>query len=281
VLLDIDERLGMLPDHYVLINHYFGLRGEYALKPSEKYSWEEIGDRIYKHYFGPEHGLEWFKKNGVIKWPKKVQEAYWKPFINARVPIYFEWVKKFGEMTEAVVKENGLPWPDTDDFQALPGWKPCAALKGEDEEYDMQAIYYRVAWHTFSMTYQNPWLSEISEKMDPYSYFVSLNAETARKKGIKSGDPVWVESKDAGKVRGRAVLVEGIHPQVVGIANNGGHWSPNMPVARGKGSFFEALMPLDLNKTDPVTITMDCDAIVKIYKDTSGEKWQDMAWSST
>jgi molybdopterin-containing oxidoreductase family molybdopterin binding subunit len=281
VLLDISERLGMLPDHYAILNHYYGLRGEYTLKPTETYSWEEIGDRIYKNFFGPEHGLEWFKEHGVIKWPKQVREAFWKPFIEARVPIYFEWMKDFAKKIDAIVEENGLPWPDTGDFQPLPDWKPCAALEAEDQEYDMQAIYYRVAWHSFSMTYQNPWLDEISTKMDPYSYFVSLNAATAKKKGIRSGDPLWVESKEAGRVRGRAVLVEGIHPQVVGIANNGGHWSPNLPVAKGKGVFFEALMPLDLDKTDPVTITMDCDARVKIYKDHSGEKWQDTAWSST
>ena len=197
------------------------------------------------------------------------------------MPIYFEWMKELGEKVDSIVKEKGLPWPEEGDFQALPDWKPCAALESEDEEYDMQAVYYRVAWHTFSMTYQNPWLAEISEKMDPYSYFISVNTATAKEKGIESGDQIWVESKDAGKVRGLTVLVEGIHPQVVGIANNGGHWSPNLPIAKGKGVFFEALMPLDLKKTDPVTITMDCDARVKIYKDASGKKWQDTAWSST
>ncbi len=281
VLMDLSERLGMLDAHHALINHYYGLQGEHTLKPDEKYSWEEIGDHIYKYYFGPGHGLDWFKKNGVIKWPKNVKEAFWKPFIEARVPIYFEWMKEFGEKVDSIVKENALPWPEEGDFQALPDWKPCAALESEDEEYDMQAVYYRVAWHSFSMTYQNPWLAEISEKMDPYSYFISVNTTTAKEKGIESGDQIWVESKDAGKVRGLAVLVEGIHPQVVGIANNGGHWSPNLPIAKGKGVFFEALMPLDLKKTDPVTITMDCDARVKIYKDASGEKWQDTAWSST
>lgn len=281
VLMDISERIGMKGDHYALINYYFGLRGEYALQSPEKYSWEEIGDRIYKYYFGPQHGLDWFKKNGVLKWPKQVQEAFWKPFIKARVPIYFEWVKKHGQKIDSIVKERGLPWPDTSDFQALPDWRPCAALEEKDGEYDMQAVYYRVAWHSFSMTYQNPWLDEISSKMDPYSYFISINAATAEKKRIRSGDQVWVQSKGAGKVRGRAVLVEGIHPEVVGIANNGGHWSPNLPIARGKGVFFEALLPLTLEKTDPVTITMDCDARVKIFKDTSGEKWQDTAWSST
>ncbi|MFQ5829900.1 MAG: molybdopterin dinucleotide binding domain-containing protein, partial [Candidatus Methylomirabilia bacterium] len=238
----------------------------YRLDRSQRSSWEEVSDRIYKNYFGPERGLEWFKASGVLRWPKRVEEAYWKPFVKARVPIYFEWMKAVGERVEKIKRELGLNELDTSDFQPLPDWKPCAALEVEDPGYDLQAVYYRVAWHTFSMTYENPWLDEISTVADPYSYFVSINSATARAKGIRDGEWIWVESAGAGRVKGRARLVEGIHPGVVGIANNGGHWSPHMPVARGKGVFFEALLPLNLRALDPVTITMDADAKVRVYK---------------
>jgi molybdopterin-containing oxidoreductase family molybdopterin binding subunit len=123
-----------------------------------------------------------------------------------------------------------------------------------------------VAWHTFSLTYENPWLDEISTESDPYSYYVSINRATARARSIEDGALVWVESAGAGRVKGRARLVEGIHPEVVGIANNGGHWAPGMPVARGKGVFFEELLPLNLKSLDPVSATMDCDARVRVYK---------------
>jgi anaerobic selenocysteine-containing dehydrogenase len=116
------------------------------------------------------------------------------------------------------------------------------------------------------MTYENPWLDEISTSGEPWSYFVSINARTARARGIRDGDRVWVESADAGRVKGRARLVEGIHPEVVGIANNGGHWAPGMPVARGKGVFFEALIPLTLKALDPVSISIDCDARVRVTR---------------
>jgi len=65
-------------------------------------------------------------------------------------------------------------------------------------------------------------------------------------------------------LRGVELSVE--EGEVVGIANNGGHWAPGMPVARGKGVFFEALMPLNLKALDPVSLTMDCDARVMVYK---------------
>ena len=265
VMLELGERVGIRPEFYMVVNLYFDLKEPFRLDPAKKYSWEEIADTIYKSYFGPEHGLEWFKKHGVLKWPKKPEEPYWKPFIKARVPIYFEWIKGLGEKIKKIAEEQDLKEIDTSDFQPLPDWKPCSALEYQGNEYDLQAIYYRVPWHTFSMTYENPWLDEISDN-EPYSYFISINTDTAKKKGIKDGDLIWVESLDAGKTKGRARLVEGIHPEVIGVANNGGHWSPNMPVAKGKGVFFEALLPLSLDKTDLVTITMDCDARVKIYK---------------
>ena len=39
-----------------------------------------------------------------------------------------------------------------------------------------------------------------------------------------------------------------------------------MPVARGKGVFFEELLPINLRALDPVSATMDCDARVRVYR---------------
>ncbi|MBI2162432.1 MAG: hypothetical protein HYU25_19020 [Candidatus Rokubacteria bacterium] len=266
VLLEIGERLGMVGDMYSVMNHYYVLKPPHRLDRSGRYTWEELGDRIYKNYFGAERGLAWFKEHGVLRWPKRVEEPYWKPFVKARVPIYFEWMLPLGQRVASIAKALGLDELDVAEFQPLPDWKPCAALETRRPGYDLQAIYYRVAWHTFSLTYENPWLDEISTASEPYSYFVSINRATARARSIEDGDLVWVESAGAGRVKGRARCVEGIHPEVVGIANNGGHWAPGMPVARGKGVFFEELLPLNLKALDPVSATMDCDARVRVYK---------------
>ncbi|MDP6509634.1 MAG: molybdopterin-dependent oxidoreductase [Dehalococcoidia bacterium] len=265
VLLDLANRLDFLPDFQVMLNLFYGLKPPYALDPEAEYTWEEICDRIYKGWFGEKRGLEWFKEHGVLNWKKQVEEAYWKPFTHARGPIYFEWIEEKGRKIKKIVDELGLEDWDMSTFKALPHWRPCQALQPR-EGYDLQAIYYRVPFHTFSMTYENPWLDEVSRLTEPYSYFISINTETARRKGIKDGDEVWVESADAGRVRGQVKVVEGVHPQVVGIAHNGGHWARGMPFAKGKGVFFNALLALDLKHTDMVSFTMDCDARVKVYK---------------
>jgi molybdopterin-containing oxidoreductase family molybdopterin binding subunit len=115
------------------------------------------------------------------------------------------------------------------------------------------------------MTYENPWLDEIS-RGEPYSYFVCINTKTARAKGIADGDPIEVEGADGGAIRGRARLTEGVHPEVLAVANNGGHWAKGMPFARGKGVFFNQLLPMDLEHTDLVSLSMDCDARVRVRK---------------
>ena len=33
--------------------------------------------------------------------------------------------------------------------------------------------------------------------MNPYSYFININEETGKKKGLKTGDWIWVESSNA------------------------------------------------------------------------------------
>jgi anaerobic selenocysteine-containing dehydrogenase len=67
---------------------------------------------------------------------------------------------------------------------------------------------------------QIPWLREI--RPDP---IVEIHPETAKKEGIREGMWVWVESP-RGKVRLKAKLNNGIHPQVV-VAEHG-WWYPEM-----------------------------------------------------
>jgi molybdopterin-containing oxidoreductase family molybdopterin binding subunit len=152
----------------------------------------------------------------------------------------------------------------THEFLPLPDWYPCQAWQPA-HGFDLQAIYYRVPWHSFSMTYENPWLDEISQG-EPWSYFVAMNAATAREKGLRDEDAIEIESVDGAKVRGRVRLTEGVHPDVIAIANNGGHWARGMPFARGKGVFFNQLLPMDLPHTDLVSLSMDCDARVRVRK---------------
>jgi molybdopterin-containing oxidoreductase family molybdopterin binding subunit len=203
-----------------------------------------------------------------MKWPKRIEEVYWRPFVKGRIPIYFEHFKALGQQIDAIKKEHEIPGFDTSDFQPLPDWKPCASHEERRPDYDLYAIYYRVPIQTFTSTYNNPWLDEAS-KADPHIYFIAINTETAKRKGIKDGE--WVVVESAGtphKVEGRAVLTGGVHPEVIAYASGGGHWARHLPIAsqREKGICPEWLIPLNWDQIDTVSLNLDLCVKVKITK---------------
>lgn len=267
IILEIADRLGMREELYAAFNFGYHITGEYALNPKNKYTLKEIIDRRYKSDFGAEHGVEWFEKNSVLKWPKKVEEIYWRPFVPVRVPIYFEFFKKIREQVQRIKQQSGIPF-DVEDFQPLPDWKPCPSFLDKRPDYDLYAIYFRAPFHSFTFTNNNAWLDEIS-RIDPYNYKVTISHRTAAAKGIKEGDKVTIESASTGeKVKAIAHIAKALHPEIAAIAGSGGHWSKNLPIAtqEWKGINFEWLLPLDFEHVDTVSFNQDLCVKVKISK---------------
>ena len=92
----------------------------------------------------------------------------------------------------------------------------------------------------------------------------AINTEAGRKKGLKDGELIWVETETGRKVRGRVKLTQGIHPEGLGIGACARHWGDGMPVAKGKGVFFNELLELDWNHVSPVNFNLDLCARVKV-----------------
>ena len=192
--------------------------------------------------------------------------------MKARVPIYYEHFKRLGEQIERIKREHDIPGFDTSDFQPMPDWKPCASHEEKRPDYDLYGIYYRIPFHTFTSTYNNPLLDEVS-KTDPYVYGIAMNTETARKKGIKNGDWVVIQSAGTGhEIEGRAALSEAIHPELIAYASGGGHWSKGLPIAsrQGKGICPEWLIPLSWDYVD--TVSLDLDLCVKVKVQRKGDE---------
>jgi anaerobic selenocysteine-containing dehydrogenase len=231
VLLEIGERLGIADAMNARTNDLYGLRPPHALGAEQRYSWEEMADRICQNWFGPEHGLEWFRQNGVLTWPKSLQEAFCKPFGQARMPLRPERLPRLGE----------------------------EAQRSPQIGFDLQAVSYQVPWHTVSPDRREPgWMKVQSE---PYCYFICRTHAPPPPGALADGDPILVESTAGRRVPGRARLSEGVHPEAVAIAGNGGHWARGMPVARGQSAFFNALLSFD-PEMEPA-----CDIRVRVYKE--------------
>ncbi len=264
VLIELAERAGFLADMNAAFNAVLDLKAPYRLEGERKYSYEEVCDADLKNNFGAERGLEWFKENGVITWPKKPEEVYWRPFSDARVPIYWEWLKPIGEKIAALAEPRGLKIP-AEHYQPLADWLPCPSHECKTEGFDFYSFYYRDTLHTNSFTMENPWLDEAA-RLDPFSYNIAINNETGRQKGLAQGDQVWVENEKGRKVKGRVRLTEAIHPEGLGIAALCGHWSDGLPVAKDKGVFYNDLLELDWEHMNPVTLSLDLCAKVKVTR---------------
>ena len=96
------------------------------------------------------------------------------------------------------------------------------------------------------------------------NYAIAINAETGRKKGLRSGAMIWVENEKGRRVKGRVKLTEAIHPEALGIGACAGHWSSGMPVAKGKGIFFNELLELDREHASPINLNLDLCVRVKV-----------------
>jgi len=265
VMQEVCYKVGVVAEYNTAVNMAYGLAGEYALLPDREYTREEVVDRIYKCWLGPDKGLDYMKRHGLVTWKKKVEEVYGPHFVKARLALYPEFILDVKENVEKVAGEQGIEL-DLSVFKPLPDWTPCRTFQTKVPGYDLTAIYYRVPWHIFSYTYQIPLLDEIGLVTEPFSYFACINTETGRKLGLKDGDWVFIEATNGARVKGRARLVEGVHPEVVAIAHNGGHWSKGMPRAHGKGIFFAPLLTQSREYLDWCVGTMCCDSKVKVYK---------------
>ena len=225
----------------------------------------ELGDSVVKSIFGPEHDWEWFKKNGFISWPKKVEEAYWMWFLDLRIPVvYMEWLAHMKPVVEEINEETGL-FMDPEQYTPLISWFPCTIHKLDDPEHDLYCYSYRDVLHSGSQTMEQPWIDEAS-RMNPWTYNITMNASTGRKKGLKDGDTVEVETYLGRKETGTIKLMEGHHPLTVGIAACSGHFAKGQPIARGKGANFNTLLPMTFEHTDPVAGNIECCVRVRVRK---------------
>jgi len=109
----------------------------------------------------------------------------------------------------------------------LPIYEPREWQPGD--QYPLYLINWKEASQTHSRTQNNAFLAEIKSTDG-----LRMNRKTARRLGIKNHDEVWVESP-YGKVKMKAELTEGIHPEVVGTQHGWGHWAMGR-LAKGRGA---------------------------------------------
>jgi anaerobic selenocysteine-containing dehydrogenase len=118
---------------------------------------------------------------------------------------------------------NGLGVVARGDQIFLPHYEP-PRFAGDPKEFPLHLTTYKPMALMGSRTANQPWLAEISAGAPTRAWeaWVDVNPETAHALGIHDREPVWVESP-AGKMRLRARLYAGVHPDVVSVPYGSGH----------------------------------------------------------
>ena len=263
ILTELAERLGFLDDWNDLLNVVCGFtaKTQHLLDPAKRYTVEEFWDRVAKSIYGEERGLDWFKQNGHAVRYRTPEETY-LPYGNLRIPFYFEFILRTGaELSEKMAAAGLTDWP-VDNYRPLPFWKSSQVMEDGKRGYNFYAITFKEVLHTFADTVSMPWLTEVSEK-DPVHQGILINRATARCLGIQNRQRIRLTSP-AGSIEGHAQVVEGIHPQVVGVSNAISREVVDNPKINSKGSHFNRLLTGSMKYTDSATGGLESTARVRL-----------------
>jgi anaerobic selenocysteine-containing dehydrogenase len=270
VYIELAARLGILERFNEVGNETWGLAPEHRLDPAERHSVREIAERQAKTIVGDKFSAERLRDSACfITRAKTLAEAYPRPFLEARVPVYFEHLVRTGRSMKALAARLGLDW-DRSPYTPLPRFFPCEAL-GEGGDYDLFIVNFKLPFQNHSVSGENLYIDEISSA-NPYAYQVMLNRRTAERKGLQDGDRVRIESR-YGAETGALRVTELIHPECVGIPGMFGHWAAGRPISAKKGAAFNNLLPApNSRRIDVISGQIDSCVRVKLVRLQGGTR---------
>ena len=107
----------------------------------------------------------------------------------------------------------------------LPHYEEAEFL-GDKASYPLMLSTYQPLLNIENGNQNYPWAQEMFLVMHGagWTNFVEINSQTAQALGIRDREMVWVESP-FNRIKVRARVIEGIHPQVVSIPSGQGHYA--------------------------------------------------------
>jgi anaerobic selenocysteine-containing dehydrogenase len=257
VLLAMAKKAGFLERVYDTLNDIWHLRGtDVELDPNKKYSYEELMDIRLKQWLGQEKGLEWLMSDegGLLVWGAKPEEEFPGAFREGRIHLYYEFLVSAKNDLDKMVDELGIHW-ETEDYQGVPDWRPCASYKNRDADFNLFLTNYKNPVMAHSVGRFNPMTQQLIKKRKHLDT-VLMNPITANKLGLKDGDDVTVETAKGKKQNGKIHLTQRIHPEVVASSQH----------KILKGIDFNKLVSLDEDTLDYMGAAIDACLLVRVRK---------------
>jgi phenylacetyl-CoA:acceptor oxidoreductase len=274
IATELAARTGLLQEYLTALNRGSGttvpLKGDgydYSFREPVRPAADEIWDRVCRAATtslsrgAAVHDLAWFRRHGAFFVPFPTRQYFLHAAMVAQglryeLP-YQERIKRIGEELAARLHERGIKWWDVqlDEYQPLPDWKDFpgiwqkpATLQGRTPgEFPFWLLTSRSMQYSWGSNVSLPVLADVARHVKGH-FGVMLNRGAARRLGIADGDLVEIASL-TGRTEGRAILREGVRPDVAVILQQFGHWAT--PFARDLGMpNLNQVASMDLALTD-------------------------------
>ena len=208
-------------------------------------------------------GIDYYRKHGLrvgdfpqINWyltPTLIDQG-----LRYEIP-YQERLLRMGQELGNRLHENGIEWWDTQlaEYKAIPDWHDIPGIweRAYEKSFGANMKDYPF-WLMTSRSMQYSWgansgiqlMHEVAENIAGHDGAI-INAARARELGIADGDPIEVTGPSGQKVKGRAVLRQGIRPDTILMVAQFNHWAT--PLAKDFGvPSINKLVPMLLDLTD-------------------------------
>ncbi|MCC7411427.1 MAG: molybdopterin-dependent oxidoreductase [Gammaproteobacteria bacterium] len=258
ITTELARRTGLLEAYNGLVNA--GVLGvplktplwDHALDPGRAHSVEETWDAVCRAASAEVtggaagDGLAWYKEHGFRLRPFSPLNWYLYPKLadlglRFELP-YQERIQRIGTELGRRLHEQGIHWWDRQlhEYEALPTWNDIGRLwedsladyyRADMREYPFWLLTSRSMQYAYGGNAGIPLINEAAGNVAGHDG-VMINRTRAAALGIADGDPIEVATP-AAKVRGRAVLREGIRPDVLLMIGQFGHWKT--PYAKDLG----------------------------------------------
>ena len=285
IATELAKRIGLLKEYNAAINAgACGIalksdRYDFALDEPAEHSSETIWDAVCKaashDLTGGEasDGLDYYRKHGFRTRPFPKLSWYLYPRMLAQglrfeLP-YQERIGRVGRQLANRLHEQGITWWDRQlaEYETLPHFKDLNQLWDEaiERNYKVRAADFPF-WVLTSRSMQFAWggnadiqlMNEVAANVRGHDG-VQINAQRAGELGIREGDLIEVTSPVAAVI-GRAILREGVRPDVIVMLGQFGHWKT--PYARdSKVPSLNSLVPMHIDFLDGGGSTIDATKV--------------------
>ena len=244
ILWELSKRLGIRDQFAQESNKAWGLK-ESKFQPGRDYTQRESveviwADKAKKDFsVAVEQGFVGSRKNAKSKYLGGAEDKF-RGAGKAKMKFYADQLIDTYYKAEGIVKKNQLGAFDLEKlrkaYTPLPTKDhafPTPHLEAQD--YPFYVVTHKRMFRNQSGNTVNNVILNQAIGRDAATNYVQVNAATAARLGIESGNTVVIETR-VGKLTGEAQVVQGIRPDTIAVSYHYGQWSPGYSPQGRKGT---------------------------------------------